>query len=304
MFLDCTDFPSDEDFLQQLSSDLDIPLLLNPGEDELSLLNSFFDKSPEEIMSEIALPSSPSDTFDEIAEHFSEFQKSDRKMWDPESFPNLEVKVEPDSGSSSGSNKSSSPMQTPEDGVKFFEIKDELKVEPLSPKSELDSSIVITTVQNPFKLSPNSKITPRIPIQPKIAPTIKNKVVVLKNADFKRGATTVVSPPPKKVVVLENIGAVPITTVTSATLTNPVISTVSSVLLEGANNVSLNIDPKILKRHQRKIKNRESASLSRKKKKDYLTSLENQVKDLTTENYQLKMVFLSVLELFYFTFFF
>jgi hypothetical protein len=41
-FTDCTDLPSDEDFLQQLSSDLDIPLLLNPGEDEMSLLNAFF----------------------------------------------------------------------------------------------------------------------------------------------------------------------------------------------------------------------------------------------------------------------
>ena len=272
--------------------------MLNPGEDELSLLNSFFDKSPDEIMSEIVSPSSPK--FDEIAENFGDF--------DPmKSMPDLcsEVKIEPsDSCSSSGSNKSISPVQSPKDGVNFFEIKDEVKIEPHSPgsvasvhKTEIDSNILISTISNSrVKIVPQTLVK-KIPIQTRVATsTPKSKVVVLQNADLKRSAASPGGPAPQKVVVLENLATVPVTTVAQipTTLTNSVMkSTVSPVILTGSNNVALNvtsIDPKMLKRHQRKIKNRESACLSRKKKKDYLTSLETQVKDLQTENHHLKLV--------------
>lgn len=50
------------------------------------------------------------------------------------------------------------------------------------------------------------------------------------------------------------------------------------------------IDERSIKKQQRMIKNRESACLSRKKKKEYVTTLESRIFDLSKENQHLKSV--------------
>lgn len=55
------------------------------------------------------------------------------------------------------------------------------------------------------------------------------------------------------------------------------------------------------RKQERMIRNRESAYLSRKRKKEYVAHLEKQVQELTTENNQLKLVsFYQVLFIYFF----
>ncbi|CAB3363843.1 Hypothetical predicted protein [Cloeon dipterum] len=58
--------------------------------------------------------------------------------------------------------------------------------------------------------------------------------------------------------------------------------------IPGQETVTSTTDMRLLKKHQRMIKNRESACQSRKKKKEYLTTLETQISRLLMENKQLR----------------
>ncbi|XP_071097689.1 cyclic AMP-dependent transcription factor ATF-6 beta-like isoform X2 [Haliotis cracherodii] len=67
-----------------------------------------------------------------------------------------------------------------------------------------------------------------------------------------------------------------------------VVTTVQPCMSPPPGMIQVDGEGKALKRQQRMIKNRESASLSRKRKKEYLTGLESRLKGFSTENQKLK----------------
>lgn len=136
-----------------------------------------------------------------------------------------------------------------------------------------------TTTANDRIVPLTLKTSPTVSVAAPAAPNSNAKVIKLLSASIAPTGTTTTTTVPAKMIPID---------LKPIKIEGMNVSTVSKV-----NGIKQEIDDRTLKKQMRMIKNRESACLSRKKKKDYVTSLEARISDLSKENQQLKSVSLS-----------
>ena len=146
---------------------------------------------------------------------------------------------------------------------------DSVKSEPSSPSSQ-DHSPPLSPVNS--YLLPTINTVNTVLAQP--YPQLAGKIAIPK---LSKPASSQMSQP-TPLVLLCNPSQAP-------TAGQIIVKTEPSPLVTGGPTVTTNAEElRNIKRQQRMIKNRESACISRKKKKEYVTQLEDQIKQLSNDN--------------------
>ncbi|KAK5907553.1 hypothetical protein CesoFtcFv8_005387 [Champsocephalus esox] len=158
----------------------------------------------------------------------------------------------------------------------------------IGPKVSIQPKPLITAVPLAHAAPLQTKTIIIQPLQTTVLPVIKQAPICIQPAP-PPGRPIVLSQP-TQVLQIQTAGAITANVVAMPTLTQDrpfPLAAPPSVSLT-LRSPSSDDDSKISQRQQRMIKNRESASMSRKKKKDYLLTLEGRLKFALYENESLK----------------
>ena len=159
------------------------------------------------------------------------------------------------------------------------------KSEPTTDSDHSSSEGDVVLFQQPHQTRPSPHQPPLSP--PYSPPSLPPSVVTVPTPNFKIPIPKVTKPSQAPVAVLTSAPVIIKTEPMSSPLTTA-LPTVQTVSVHQKPTLQSQVDLKTLKRQQRMIKNRESACLSRKKKKEYVTNLEEQLNQLGKENRDLR----------------
>jgi len=260
--LTCDVLEDDEDILTQISAQLDIPSFVTNDQDVVSQPLAATNSS---VLHHDYLPpieGLESGILDDVMmDDFSSYTYPDS------GYSDGSIKSEPCSPSSSSQDQS--PPLSPVQGYSLLNNVNTIITQPVAINA-INSlqSIPSTTLSGKVAIPKLVKSTPTP--APLVTTTVNSNVgaplVLLCNQTPSNGPIIVKTEP-----------------VSSASFGNPLITGLPTVTGHSSAEELRN-----LKRQQRMIKNRESACISRKKKKEYVTQLEDQIKTLSSENMLLK----------------